>query len=486
MTGTEALAPRLRELSEAVLEATSVEDVVDAFLTAARALVGVDQIHLVEVSQDATVGHARVVAYEAGGKREDAYVMVLDERPSGTTRVVHTGEPVVVDDAQGSSSLRPDYTERFAARCTAFLPVAWSREVRWVTILIRTAQEAFTPEQVELGQLLASQAANGLALLEARERQQSHHEQDAPLTRAAAALNASLDLSTVLSTLTLEADLALGGDMAGVYLGDGDRGGRATVGHNVPNGWTGYIMKPGEGVGGQVLATGRSVITNAYQEDVQLPDNPALRGLQTAVAVPMRWDGELKGALSIGYAHMHRVTPADLRTLEAFADLASVACRNAEAQSAARHDALTAVLEHGALEIALADALQRAATDGSPLACLLVDLDGLDAINEREGHRRGDDVLRRAAAVIVRACGEDPVVGRFGGDQFAAAIKTDPVETAERILADLAAELQISASIGVATADPPAGAASALLDRALGAVRAAKRAGGRRVQRASP
>ncbi len=118
------------------------------------------------------------------------------------------------------------------------------------------------------------------------------------------------------------------------------------------------------------------------------------------------------------------------------------------------------MLEHGALEIALAGALRRAAADGTPLGCLLVDLDGLDAINEREGHRRGDDVLRRAAAVIVRACGEDPVVGRFGGDQFAAAVKTDPV----------------------ATADPPAGAAAALLDRALGAARAAKRAGCRCVE----
>jgi hypothetical protein len=68
----DAIASQLRELSAAMVSATAVEDIVDAFLSAARALVGVDQVHLIEVSQDAAVGHARVIAYEAGGRREDA------------------------------------------------------------------------------------------------------------------------------------------------------------------------------------------------------------------------------------------------------------------------------------------------------------------------------------------------------------------------------------------------------------------------------
>ena len=55
MTVPDAVAGRLRVLSEAVLAATSVEDVVDAFLAAARALLAVDQVHLIEVAQDAAV-----------------------------------------------------------------------------------------------------------------------------------------------------------------------------------------------------------------------------------------------------------------------------------------------------------------------------------------------------------------------------------------------------------------------------------------------
>jgi diguanylate cyclase (GGDEF)-like protein len=477
VSGSDAVAAQLRRLSAAALEAKSVEDVVDAFLAAARALIGVDQTHLIEVSQDAAVGHARVVAYEAGGRREDAYVMVLDERPSGTATVVRSGEPLVVPEARGSAALRADYTERFGVRSVVFLPIAWGGDVRWAAVLVRTRPEPFTDEDVEMSMLLANQAAAGLALLEGREVSEAREDKDAALHRAAAALNQSLDLGTVLRTLTREANSALGGDMAGVYLGDGTSGGVATAGHNTPTDWEGYVMKPGEGVGGQVLKTGRAAITNAYQEDVRLPATSIAELMQTAVAVPMSWDGQLRGALSIGFSRMRRLSPADLRLLEAFADLASVACRNAEAfRSASQLDALTGVLEHGALEAALARLLD----ESEEVGCVLIDLDDFHAVNEREGHRRGDDVLRRVAALLRRECGEDAPVGRFGGDQFAAAVMGDPSALADRVLTELAAELDLAASIGVAAGGKPGGAAE-LLDRALSAARAAKEAGGGRV-----
>jgi diguanylate cyclase (GGDEF)-like protein len=475
VSGTDAV--QLRELSAAVLAATSVEDVVDAYLAAARALVGVDQVHLIEVSQDAAVGHARVVAYEAGGRRDDAYVMVLDERPSGTTTVVRTGEPLVVPEARGSTAMRADYVERFGVRSAVFAPISWGGEVRWAAVLARTRPEPFSADDLELIMLLANQAAAGLALLEGRDHRESRDDRDAALTRAAAALNASLDLGTVLTTLTREADLALDGDVAGVYLGDGVRGGVATAGHNAPPSWAGYLMKPGEGVGGQVLKTGGPAISNAYQRDVRIPANVVGETVQTAVAVPMSWDGELKGALSIGFNHMRRITPADLRLLEAFADLASVACRNAEAfQSAARLDALTGVLEHGAFEAACGELIAAVGEVG----CLLVDLDDFHAVNERDGHRRGDDLLRRVAGLLGRACPEGAPVGRFGGDQFAAAVPGDPAALADTLLARLASELDLDASVGVAVSAADEDAA-ALLDRALEAARAAKQAGGARV-----
>lgn len=322
-------ATALARLSDAALAAHSQDALLQALRPVARELLAADQLHLIEISPDAAVGHARVVALD--GSPDQEYTMVLDERSSGTARAAATGEVLHVADATGSNDLRPDFSTRFGVRSALFVPLIWAGDPRWVCVVIRTHPAPFAPDEIELARLILNQYAAGLALLEARDATAAQHEHDAALARAAAAINATLDLTTVLEALTREADLALGGDMAGVYLGDGETGGIATAGHQVPEGWHGYLMRPGEGVGGRVLQTGRPAFSNAYQREIELPSNPGLQQLQTAVAVPMAWGGALKGALSIGFERLRRIDPADLRTLEAFADLATVACRNAEA-----------------------------------------------------------------------------------------------------------------------------------------------------------
>ena len=75
------------------------------------------------------------------------------------------------------------------------------------------------------------------------------------------------------------------------------------------------------------------------------------------------------GALSVGWTddapdHATRTCA----TLEAIADLATVACRNAEAyehvQHAARTDALTGLLNHGAMQVRMREEIARARRDG--------------------------------------------------------------------------------------------------------------------------
>ena len=91
--------------------------------------------------------------------------------------------------------------------------------------------------------------------------------------------------------------------------------------------------------------------------------------MQTALAVPMVWSDELRGVLSIGWAERHRINDEDLHTIEAIAGLATVACRNAEAyehvQHVARTDALTGVLNHGAMQIRIREEIARARRDGA-------------------------------------------------------------------------------------------------------------------------
>ncbi|HVL96558.1 MAG TPA: GAF domain-containing protein [Solirubrobacteraceae bacterium] len=316
---------RLRALSEAALQAGAPGELVNALSAAVRELLAVDQVHAIEVSQDATVGHAQVMAFDRDDA--DAYVQVIDERPSGTARVVASRDVVHVPDTRADDTIRADYVDRFDAASALFVPLIWDGDVRWVVVLVSRTPRTFGDDEIELARLLANQAAAGLALLEAREGAEAGGERRGALARAAHAVKSAGDLNRVLAALACEAAQAVGGDMAGVYLGDGERGGVATAGWNTPEGWVGYLMKPGEGVAGQVLLSGRPAISNAYQSDVRLPTNPGLRQLQTAVSVPMTVDDRTVGALSVGFRRMRRVSPLDLRTLEAVADLAAVAVR---------------------------------------------------------------------------------------------------------------------------------------------------------------
>jgi GAF domain-containing protein len=317
-----------------------------AELTAAyRDALRADQVHLFELAQDRTGGQATVDGDAA------EYGLSLDGAPA-LARAVATGEPVQVADVPGSGALPAELAERYSVASAALLPIAHDGEVRRVAILIAHERRALAPAEIAHAEALAALAGAGLGRLEAERRRAARAAHDRALVHAARALNATLELQDVLRTLAREAALAVGADLSGVYLGNGTDGGVATAGHGVPDEWHGLELAPGEGAAGKVLASGRPYLTNDYLRDVTVPGHPLLRRFRTAIAVPMAWNDELKGALSVGWTSMRRVEDEDRRTLEAIADLATVACHNAETyhqvQQAARTDALTGLLNHGA------------------------------------------------------------------------------------------------------------------------------------------
>jgi diguanylate cyclase (GGDEF)-like protein/putative nucleotidyltransferase with HDIG domain len=465
-------------LSEALLAARSAQAVGAALMEQMKAALGVDQVHLVEVSQDGDVGEGTV-----GESAQSGYRQWLGG-PSLISRVIEEGAPVAVPDATGDPTVRQDLAKRFSAASLLGVPVRWGGEVRFVSVAITHERREFEPDEIEFAATLANQAAVALALLEAERGRAASAEHDAALTRAAISLNASLELEEVLATLSREADLAVGGSLAGVYLADGSGGGVATAGHNTPEDWKGIVMPRGEGIAGRVLETGRAFVTNAYQEDVELPPHPALRRLKTAVGLPMAWNGELKGALSVGFAEMRRITDDDLRALEAIAALAVAACRNAEAYEhaslAAITDALTGLLNHGALHLRVREEISRCRRTGSGLTCLLLDLDNFKAVNDERGHLAGDDILRAVATAMRGQLRDHDVVARYGGDEFVVLLPETDAAGGRAVADRIAAGSPVPCSIGLAQWEDTLGA-DELLGRADRALLLAKRTGKQRV-----
>ena len=150
-----------------------------------------------------------------------------------------------------------------------------------VMVLLRQELRAFSLGWGPFAFTLCGQAGTALAVLEMQARLNARAEQGAALARAARALNARLDLDSVLSTLCREADHALGGDLAGVYLGDAARGGLAVAGRRRRRG-VGLVelhdqTRRGSGRPGAAPSTGEPTISNDFQHEVEVPTSDALR-----------------------------------------------------------------------------------------------------------------------------------------------------------------------------------------------------------------
>lgn len=148
------------------------------------------------------------------------------------------------------------------------------------------------------------------------------------------------------------------------------------------------------------------------------------------------------------------------------------------------HDGLTGLLNRVGLLETLEAATARAVLAGGHCGVLFLDLDGFKAVNDRVGHRAGDEVLVVVADRLRAAVRATDRVGRVGGDEFA--VVCEPVSgiaeldaVAERIGSELGsvavpgAGLGVRVSVGAALLGGPT-APLDLLDAADQAMRVAR------------
>src|ERR1700736_1675938 len=70
---------------------------------------------------------------------------------------------------------------------------------------------------------------------------------------------------------------------------------------------------------------------------------------------------------------------------------------------------------------------------GRKLSVMMIDLDNLKRINDRQGHGAGDGALKLVAQQLQRVVRASDVCARIGGDEFAVAMPETTIERAREV-----------------------------------------------------
>jgi len=246
-----------------------------------------------------------------------------------------------------------------------------------------------------------------------------------------------------------------------------------------------------EGPLGSVISTREATMISAD------PDRTAQPG--PIVAVPLKAHDSILGLLAAGHTDVHDdFNHHHLELLTTLAAQSSVALENTrlfqEVQRLAVTDDLTSLhsrrhlFELGEREFAQAVRFR------TPLSAILFDLDHFKKVNDTLGHVVGDEVLAGVAARCLEVVRDIDVLGRYGGEEFAAVLPQTKMEQAmviaERLLVAVGDEpietgrgpVAVTISAGVAEMGPGVHDLKGLLDNADAAMYEAKAAGRNRVK----
>lgn len=131
----------------------------------------------------------------------------------------------------------------------------------------------------------------------------------------------------------------------------------------------------------------------------------------------------------------------------------------ANLEALARFDHLTGLANRVTFEERLLQEAERAKRHDRRFALLYMDLDGFKAINDRYGHKAGDQVLIDVARVLTSNCRASDLAARQGGDEFVVLLSevedlAAAQKAAEKLRGHIGAlswnEMRVGASIGLA------------------------------------
>jgi diguanylate cyclase len=434
----------------------------------------------------------RALSIDGIPEGQRAYVLRGGEGAIGTAFVRH--ELVVVEDyARWPSAAAA--SRNFVKSAMAAPLLVGDRAVGGVVVISETAR-TFTDEERQLLSLLASEVAPTLEVGRLFDESEKHRVEAEALTEAARIVAAGALAHDGLASILTAAQRVVSISAAGLFVPIGEDRVElvAAIGRF-------------RDAKGRSFATRSSIVGRAlHSGDLQIraegepPEETQIAlGGPIALAVPIVRNKMTIGVLGLA-AEDQRFAPRDVDLLRRFASLVAMALENmrlqAESDARARDlerlahfDSLTELPNRALFRDSVRDELTRVSAGGSRFAVLYVDIDHFKDLNNTFGPRLGDSLLRQMGPRLRQAVGDDAIIARVTGDEFAVLAEIPDDEAAlhlGRAAHDAFTQplrvddqvLQTRVSVGLATYPRDGEDADTLLRRAEVAVQIAKRGGG--------
>jgi HD-GYP domain-containing protein (c-di-GMP phosphodiesterase class II)/putative methionine-R-sulfoxide reductase with GAF domain len=294
----------------------------------------------------------------ARGYRPDVVKNFKAAKGEGVTgHVLVTGEPIIVDDVAKWNG----YVEGVeGARSEMAAPLRLDNQIIGVLDAESQKTGAFQESDLDFLRIFANQAATAIhnarlvSQLEQRSQQLEKTVNElALLNRLGRQMNANLSIDSLLDEVLHLAKKALQFDHCAILLKESDPDGgedllvcRAALGYREEVA-EGLRLKPGEGVTGRVLKTGKPILVPDVMMDGGYIEG--VSGGRCEMATPLVVRDEIIGVLDAESTQPDAFGEHDLRLFSTFAAWAAVALNNADVY--ARLERKTALLDRNVKEI---------------------------------------------------------------------------------------------------------------------------------------
>jgi diguanylate cyclase (GGDEF)-like protein len=242
-------------------------------------------------------------------------------------------------------------------------------------------------------------------------------------------------------------------------------------------------MRLSEGFTASAALSGKLLIVSDVDLDSRLVHMGIKKeGIKSFAAIPIIAKEQVLGLMAVSSYSAQQFSQSAIRLLTTIANQIGMAIDNARlyerALQLAFTDTLTGLYNRRYLLEELDREFARANRNESSLSLVIIDVDGLKAINDRFGHNQGDVVLTRLGRILKRNTRASDVAARWGGDEFVLlAPDTDSQGASmigERIRSQVEQcrptiakqEISISVSVGIASYPVHASRLTELIKRA--------------------